>query len=92
MKILESGEQLLHDVGCHFFREKLFVDDVVEEFSTLTILQDKEADFVPLPDFVQLDDVWVVLNLLVSDFQVLTKVCRILTSLMKVLKFFTFFF
>jgi hypothetical protein len=29
------------------------------------LLDDKEADFVPLPDFKQLDDVRVILNVLI---------------------------
>ena len=40
----------------------LFLNDVVEKLSSLAVLEDQEANFIPLPDFVKLDNVWVVLQ------------------------------
>ena len=37
VKIIQSSEQLLHDVRCHVFAKIFLFDDVVEEFSTLAI-------------------------------------------------------
>jgi hypothetical protein len=35
----------------------------MEELATLAILQDEETDLVPLPYFVQLDDVGMILKI-----------------------------
>ena len=32
----------------------------MEEFSTFTVLKDKETDFTPFPDFVKLDNVGMI--------------------------------
>jgi hypothetical protein len=34
----------------------------VEEFTSLAVFENQEADLVPLPDLVELDDVGMVLN------------------------------
>ena len=61
VQVVERREQLLHDKGSHFFRKIFLVDDVVKQFTTLAVLKYKEADLVPLPDLVQLNDVWMIL-------------------------------
>jgi hypothetical protein len=57
----EGREQLLHDHGCLSLGQVLLVDDVLEKLATLAVLEHQETDVVPLPDFLQLDDVWVIL-------------------------------
>ena len=62
VEVDEGGEQLPHNHGCFFLGEVLAVEDEVEELATLAVLKHKEAHVVPLPDLVQFDYVWVVLN------------------------------
>lgn len=40
--------------------QMLPLQDKVEKLSSLTVLENKEADIVPFPDFVQLDNVGMV--------------------------------
>ena len=61
MQVIECSEDLLHYEGSNVLRQKLLVDDVMEQFSTFAILKNEETDFVPFPDFVKFDDVGVVL-------------------------------
>jgi len=51
---------LFHDISGKILGEVLVFDDVLEELATLTVFQNQKADLVPLPDFVQLDNVWVI--------------------------------
>lgn len=60
MKVFEGGKELLHDEGSHILRQVPLLNDVVEQFSSLAIFQNEEAHVVPLPNLVQLYDVWVV--------------------------------
>ena len=59
---------MAHDVGGLVLAEELVVDDVLEQFAAVAVLEDEEADVVPLPDLVQLDDVRVVQLLQNDDF------------------------
>ena len=61
MQVIECSEDLLHYEGSNVLRQKLLVDDVMEQFSTFAILKNEETDFVPFPDFVEFDDVGMVL-------------------------------
>lgn len=61
MEIPERREELLHDFGSLGLIQVLVLDDVVEEFSALTVLNDQEAHLIPLPDLKQLNDVRMVL-------------------------------
>jgi len=46
----------------------LSLNDKVEQFASFAVLEDQEANVVPLPDFVQLDDVRVVEDFEDVDF------------------------
>ena len=60
MKILKCLEQLVHDEGCLVFAEELIVDNVCKQLATFAILQDKEAYFVPLPNFIKFYNIGMV--------------------------------
>ena len=77
VQISQGGEELLHDFGCLNLIQVLVLNDIMEKLSTLAVstwkispydlLNDKEADFVPLPDFKQPDDVRMILKVLYDD-------------------------
>ena len=62
MQVNERTQKLLHNVSSFPLAEVLPVKNVVEKFATAAVLENKEADFVPLEDLVQLDNVGVVLK------------------------------
>lgn len=68
MKIFERGKKLLHDKCSNLFGQKLVLNDVLEKFPTLTILQDQETHFVPFPNFIKLNDIRMVKVLQNFDF------------------------
>lgn len=53
---------MFHDESCHFFRKVLLLNNVVKEFASLTVFEHKEANLVPLPNFIELNDIWMVLK------------------------------
>lgn len=58
----------MHDIRGMFFRQVFLLDDVMEKLSTLAVLQYQETDIVPLPNFVKLDDIWMIECLQYFDF------------------------
>ena len=62
------------------------LEDVVEEFSSRTVLENEETNVVPLPNLLQLDDVGVILKCVLDSkiLIVLTRSFRMLISLMNV--------
>ena len=62
MQVDQSTEQLFHYCSSSPLSQKLFFKDVVEEFSSRTVFQNKKADFVPFPYFVQLNYMRVILQ------------------------------
>lgn len=60
VQVLECLEKLVHDVGSLVLAEELIVNDVLEKLAAVAVFEYEEADVVPLPDLVELDDVRVV--------------------------------
>ena len=62
------------------------LEDVVEELSSRTVLENEETNVVPLPNLLQLDDVGVILKCVLDSkiLIVLTRSFRMLISLMNV--------
>jgi hypothetical protein len=71
MEVFQGSEQLFHDFSGLSLIKVLILNDIVEEFTSLAIskyqlididlLNDQEADFIPLPNFEKLNDIWMVL-------------------------------
>lgn len=62
VKVGQRREQLVHDLGSLALGQMLTLKNEVEEFATFAVLENKEADIVPFPDFVQLDYIWMIQN------------------------------
>lgn len=62
VKIAERAEELLHYTGSFALVQMLLVENVMEQFTACAVLKDKKADSLPLPHFVQLDDIRMVLQ------------------------------
>jgi len=62
MQVDERAQQLSHNVCSFPLAKMLPVKNVVKEFATGAVLKDKEADFVPLEDLVQFDNVGMILK------------------------------
>lgn len=60
VEVLEGLEKLFHDIRRLVLAQKLVVDDILEQFAAFAVLEDEEADLVPLPNFEKFDDVRVV--------------------------------
>ena len=60
MQVLKGQEKLIHDVSCFIFAQIFIVNDILEKFSALTILKDKETDFIPLPNLVKFNNVRMI--------------------------------
>ena len=61
VQVHQRAEQLLHDCGGLPLIEVLLVENVVEELAACAVLEHQEADTLPLPHLVQLDNVRMVL-------------------------------
>lgn len=79
MQVVERREKLPHDRCGHVLSQELLVDDVLEEFAALAVLEYQEADFHPVPDLVQFDDVWMVETL--QDFHLVHERLQILHAI-----------
>ena len=62
MQVHESRKKLFHDAGSFALTQVFPLNNEVEQFTTIAIFQDEEADVIPFPDLVQLDDIWVILK------------------------------
>ena len=60
VEIFNGLEKLLHYVGGLGLADEFVLDDVFEELATFAKFKHEEAHIVPLPNFVQLDDVRMV--------------------------------
>ena len=60
IEIFNGLEKLLHYVGGLGLADEFVLDDVFEELAAFAKLKHEEAHIVPLPNFVQLDDVRMV--------------------------------
>lgn len=59
MNVLNSGQNLLHELDGLSFVEAFFFDDVIKEFTTFSVLHDEMDVGFGFDDFVELDDVGV---------------------------------
>lgn len=68
VEVLQSLEKLVHDISCFVFAEELIINDILEKLSTFAVLEDEEANLIPLPNLEKLDNVWMVQFLQNSNF------------------------
>ena len=73
VEVLQSTEGLAHDHGSFFLCQRLPLDHKIEELPSLAVatsafifglghlLSNEETDVLPLPDFIELDDVRMIL-------------------------------
>ena len=59
VKVLDPGDDLVEEFESLWFLHALVLHDVVEKFSTVSILHDQVELLGRLNDFVELNDVWV---------------------------------
>lgn len=68
MQVLQCQEKLIHYEGCLVLSQKFVVDDVLEQLTSFAVLENQEANFVPFPNFVELDDIGMIQLLEDGDF------------------------
>ena len=62
MQVDKGWEQLLHNCWRLTLTQMLPFEDIVEKLTAWAVLENEEADIIPLPDFFQLDNVRMVLT------------------------------
>ena len=62
MQVDKGWEQLFHNCRRLTLTQMLSFEDIVEKLTAWAVLENEEADIIPLPDFFQLDNVRMVLT------------------------------